>query len=84
METKLWLLDGQLGLDLDMSYCALQIHDELLFEVSESCLPAAALLVRNVMESAAEVWGLSVPLPVKLSVGPSWGELQPLVATKQG
>lgn len=54
----------------------LQVHDELLFEVSEVQLPQVAALVRAVMEGAAGVWGVRVPLPVKLSVGPSWGQLQ--------
>lgn len=52
------------------------MHDELLFEVSEAQLPQVAALVRAVMEGAAGVWGVRVPLPVKLSVGPSWGQLQ--------
>jgi DNA polymerase I-like protein with 3'-5' exonuclease and polymerase domains len=51
----------------------MQIHDELLFEVEETALPAAAALVRNCMEHAA---ALRVPFPVKLHVGPSWGSLQ--------
>lgn len=53
-----------------------QVHDELLFEVSGRHLPAAAACVRVVMESASATWGLKVRLPVKLSVGPSWGQLQ--------
>lgn len=53
-----------------------QVHDELLFEVSERHLAAAASQVRRVMEAASQTWGLKVRLPVKLSVGPSWGELQ--------
>ncbi|EIE23289.1 hypothetical protein COCSUDRAFT_42188 [Coccomyxa subellipsoidea C-169] len=51
-----------------------QIHDELLFEIEEGALPAAAALIRQCMENAAP---LSVPLRVKLNVGPSWGGLQP-------
>lgn len=57
--------------------CFLQVHDELLFEVSDLHLATAAELVKRVMEAAARVWSLKVPLPVKLSSGPSWGELQP-------
>ena len=56
----------------------LQIHDELLFEVDAAQLQAAARLVKRLMEGVAAVFGLSVPLPVKLSAGPSWGALQPL------
>eukprot|EP00878_Enallax_costatus_P017338 GHUV01018210.1.p1 GENE.GHUV01018210.1~~GHUV01018210.1.p1 ORF type:complete len:407 (+),score=127.89 GHUV01018210.1:1266-2486(+) len=68
----------QLG-DLGLSkYCRLllQVHDELLFEVSERHLAAAAACVRRVMEAASQTWGLKVRLPVKLSVGPSWGQLE--------
>lgn len=53
----------------------LQIHDELIFEVAEACLPAAAALVRDCMEGAVQ---LSVRLPVTLRAGPSWGELREL------
>lgn len=55
--------------------CNLQVHDELLFEVSSSHLSRVAALVRRVMEGAAAVWGIQLPLPVKVSVGPSWGQL---------
>ena len=51
-----------------------QIHDELLFEIEEGALPAAARLIQQCMEEAAP---LSVPLRVKMSVGPSWGSLLP-------
>lgn len=57
----------------------LQVHDELLFEVEGSHVPSAAALVRTVMEDAAVVWGLRVALPVKVSVGPSWGQLREYV-----
>lgn len=52
----------------------LQIHDELLFEVQISVLTEAAELVKEVMETSVR---LTVPLNVKLHVGPSWGELEP-------
>jgi DNA polymerase I-like protein with 3'-5' exonuclease and polymerase domains len=52
------------------------VHDELVFEVEEAALPAAAALIRRVMEGAAGAWRLSVSLPVKLRVGPSWGQLE--------
>eukprot|EP00879_Flechtneria_rotunda_P026930 GHRR01028777.1.p1 GENE.GHRR01028777.1~~GHRR01028777.1.p1 ORF type:complete len:224 (+),score=77.45 GHRR01028777.1:916-1587(+) len=54
----------------------LQVHDELLFEVSASHIAPVAQLVRHVMESAATTWGLRVHLPVKLAMGPSWGQLK--------
>ncbi len=53
---------------------ALQVHDELLFEVKSSVLQQACLLIKSCMENAVT---LSVPFPVKLRVGPSWGELEP-------
>ena len=34
-----------------------------------------AVLIRQVME---EAWPLSVPLPVKLRAGPSWGQMETL------
>ena len=58
--------------------CAAQIHDELLFLVRTARLPEVARLVRDVMQgssSAVGLWDLSVALPVKMQVGPSWGEL---------
>lgn len=54
----------------------MQVHDELLFEVSAGAVDEVCSLVRRVMEGARQAWGLSVALPVKLGVGPSWGQLQ--------
>jgi DNA polymerase-1 len=54
----------------------LQVHDELLFEVSSSHLPRVAALVRQVMEGVADVWDIQLPMPVKVRVGPSWGQLE--------
>lgn len=53
----------------------LQIHDELLFEVSEGDLQFFAPVVRREMEQALS---LSVPLKVDLEWGESWGDLHPL------
>lgn len=53
-----------------------QVHDELFFEVSSSHLARVAALVRQVMEGVAGVWGLQLPMPVKVRVGPSWGHLE--------
>ncbi|KAL6747107.1 hypothetical protein V8C86DRAFT_3034055 [Haematococcus lacustris] len=49
-----------------------QVHDELLYEVSEARLADVA---RVVAEAMSKSWLLSVATPVKLSIGPSWGEL---------
>ena len=49
----------------------LQIHDELVFEVSPDQLP---YLARLVTEEMAGVRTLSVPLKVDLRVGPNWAD----------
>jgi DNA polymerase-1 len=49
----------------------LQVHDELVFEVPPEEADAAAALVREEMESAAE---LSVPLVVDIGFGKNWVE----------
>lgn len=51
-----------------------QVHDELVYEVRA---PMVAEVGAVVAEEMAGAWpGLAVPTPVKLSVGPSWGELE--------
>jgi DNA polymerase I-like protein with 3'-5' exonuclease and polymerase domains len=55
-----------------------QIHDELLFLVRAVRLPHIAAVIKETMQSAAAapgLWNLLVAMPVKLQVGPSWGEL---------
>lgn len=57
----------------------MQIHDELLFLVRKECLEKAVHVIRSTLEAAVQgdgMWCLTVPLPVKVSVGPSWGDLQ--------
>jgi DNA polymerase-1 len=49
----------------------LQVHDELVLEVPEAEAGATARLLRQVMESAAE---LSVPLAVEVGCGRSWAD----------
>ncbi len=49
----------------------LQVHDELVFEVPDAEVEATKALVRQVMESAAE---LSVPLEVDTGAGDNWAE----------
>lgn len=56
----------------------LQIHDEFLLEVEAELVTRAARLVRGVMEGVAGFPALRVPLRVRLSAGPSWGELEEL------
>lgn len=49
----------------------LQIHDELLFEVTEKDVERAKEIVKRDMESA---WKLSVPLVVEIGAGSNWAE----------
>lgn len=58
-----------------------QMHDELVFEVQEGALPALAAMVKRVLEGEAAGVALAVPLPVKVNVGLSWGELKEYNAT---
>ena len=55
------------------AWLALQLHDELIYEVSGDDVVQAALIVREGMEGAVK---FSVPLPVRLKVGATWGALQ--------
>ena len=52
----------------------LQVHDELVFELPESDADAASVVIRQVMETAAEpAVALTVPLGVEIGTGKSWG-----------
>lgn len=51
----------------------LHLHDELLYEVPSKYLVSVAKIVKKCMEESVE---LSVPFPVKLKAGPSWGEME--------
>ena len=57
----------------DTGRLLLQVHDELIFEVSVAHAPRLRALVRRGMQEAAQ---LRVPLFVKVQQGPSWGELR--------
>ncbi|WP_086617654.1 DNA polymerase I [Erythrobacter tepidarius] len=51
----------------------LQVHDELVFELPEERVAAAAPIIRQVMaEAALPAVKLSVPLGVDIGTGPSW------------
>ena len=49
----------------------MQVHDELIFEIKESQLDDAVELIKEKMESAAE---LSVSLVVDVGIGSNWDE----------
>ncbi len=52
----------------------LQVHDELLFELSPEQVEAASVVIRDVMAHAAEpLVQLDVPLDVEIGTGTSWG-----------
>jgi DNA polymerase-1 len=52
----------------------MQVHDELVFEVPEDDVERASIVIRDVMERAAEpAVTLTVPLGVDIGTGPNWG-----------
>ncbi len=52
----------------------LQVHDELVFELSPDQVEPASAVIREVMANAAEpLVELSVPLGVEMGTGTSWG-----------
>lgn len=55
------------------SYLVLQMHDELLYEVSSGILADVVDIVRHEMENAVN---LSVKFPVTIKTGTSWGGLK--------
>ncbi len=53
----------------------LQVHDELVFELTPDQVEAASAVIREVMAHAAEPYVmLDVPLDVEIGTGPSWGQ----------
>jgi DNA polymerase-1 len=59
--------------DLDC-HMLLTVHDELVFEVRETSVEAAAELVRDRMEHAID---LEVPLVASIGWGPNWSDAAP-------
>ncbi|EZA60981.1 DNA polymerase theta [Ooceraea biroi] len=53
-------------------YLVLQLHDELLYEVNLADLKEVAAIIKESMENVCQ---LTVPLPVEVKVGPTWGSL---------
>lgn len=51
----------------------LAIHDELLFEVSDSIIKEVGTLIKETMEHA---YPLAIPLEIDLTFGKDWGHLQ--------
>ncbi len=57
----------------DEAKLLLQIHDELIFEVTKSQAQSFALEAQKVME---EIYALRIPLKVSIAMGKNWGELK--------
>ncbi len=55
------------------THLLLTVHDELLYEVEESQIAPAKLIIKQAMEGAVD-W--PIPLLVKISTGLNWGELR--------
>ena len=55
------------------AFLVLQLHDELIYEVSRSEVTQVASIIKRCMETTTP---LAVRLPVKVKVGPSWGRLE--------
>ena len=66
IELEKWLLRDKPPVQMIM-----QVHDELVFEVREDFLADASKIIRQHMQSAAE---LSVPLLVEIGTGKNWEE----------
>ena len=49
----------------------LQVHDELVLEVTKEEAEQVSVLLKNIMENAAE---LTVPLTVDMHLGTDWAE----------
>lgn len=49
----------------------MQVHDELVFEVEESCLAETEIKIQNIMQSAAEI---AVPLIAEFGHGDNWDQ----------
>lgn len=56
-------------------YLVLQLHDELIYEISEEDVLEIANIIKYEMENAMK---LSVRMPVKVKTGTSWGRLDDL------
>jgi DNA polymerase-1 len=66
IDVSTWLADS--GLDARV---IMQVHDELVLEVAESCVEQVAEGLKAKMEAAAK---LSVPLLVEVGLGNNWDE----------
>ena len=73
MKIAMIRLPGELARAGMQTRMILQVHDELVFECPQEEIPAAARLVRKVMEN---VLSLDVPLTADAKQGENWEEMQ--------
>ena len=66
IELDHWIVESGHNLAMIM-----QVHDELVFEVAESCVDIAVAAIKDKMENAVQ---LAVPLIVAVGVGHNWDE----------
>ncbi|MDR3172956.1 MAG: DNA polymerase I [Treponema sp.] len=71
VKTAMLKLDRALETAKSPAKLLLQVHDELILECPKAEAPAAAELVRTVMEGAVS---LSIPLRVSVETGKRWGD----------
>lgn len=61
------------------AHMLLQVHDELVFEITEPRVEALAKKIQEIMESVVpEDQTLGIPLLVQPKVGKSWGDMHPI------
>ena len=55
----------------------LQIHDELIFEVSDNGSKSVSKKIKDIMTSVkdSDLHSFSIPLSVDINIGDNWGEL---------
>jgi DNA polymerase-1 len=71
VKTAMLKLDKALVAEKSPAKLLLQVHDELILECPRAEAPAAAELVREVMENAVK---LNIPLRVSVETGKRWGD----------
>jgi DNA polymerase-1 len=66
------------GMEKD-AHLILQVHDELVFEIKDECLPTLVPNIKHLMESVLDAYETNgVPVLVEGKLGPDWGSMTPL------
>lgn len=84
MKAAMVLVHRRVAAELPQGCCrlVLNIHDELLFEVDEAHMVEAGTLIRACMEGVGASL-VRVPIRVKLTAGPSWGDLSEVESLRE-